>query len=552
MKMITPRRIISVIVLLALLLTALPFASLAAEMNFTDVPKTAWYYEDVRLAVQGGLVNGKTATTYAPNDNVTYAETVKLAACMYKLTSTGSTDFARSSPWYQTYVDYAKDKNIISGDYVWNSAATRAHFMDIFSRAIPDNPTLTGSKALEEDNAIADGAIPDVPMTHPQAYSIYKLYRAGVVQGSDADRNCLPNTNIKRSEVAAILTRMVYADQRVSFTLGDVEASALRIAKHPQDVTVEAGAAAAVTYTVEATGGKTPYTYQWQRRTMSADWENLSKKPKDAVEATISDVNAQTLRIAAGEFAALSAGGYQFRCVVTDANGKKVTSNAAAFTMKGSPSTSGSDGTNVLADGEFLCYVGDVFRVQSRGIVIQTRVVAGRVNVGDTIQLHMYDPDTDSDTTATVTVAGIEMFRKAIDYAEEKDSVGICIGFPFGKNTDGSANVGLLARGAAVTLADTSLVALRGGYVGTVTYHESSSRVLKRGDRMQFFYGPMDAGIDVSGTLGNFNGTISSGETRTDVQIDNLAYGCVWYIGQEILIREGGRTYATFTVTGVR
>ena len=206
----------------------------------------------------------------------------------------------------------------------------------------------------------------------------------------------------------------------------------------------------------------------------------------------------------------------------------------------------------MLTDGEFLCYVGDVFRVQSRGIVIQTRVVAGRVNVGDTIQLHMYDPDTDSDTTATVTVVAIEMLRKAIDYAEEKDSVGICIGFPFGKNTDGSANVGLLARGAAVTLADTSLVALRGGYVGTVTYHESSSRVLKRGDRMQFFYGPMDAGIDVSGTLGNFNGTISSGETRTDVQIDNLAYGCVWYIGQEILIREGGRTYATFTVTGVR
>ena len=68
---------------------------------------------------------------------MTYAETVKLAACMYRLTSTGSTDFARSSPWYQTYVDYAKAKNIISGDYVWNSAATRAHFMDIFSRAIP-------------------------------------------------------------------------------------------------------------------------------------------------------------------------------------------------------------------------------------------------------------------------------------------------------------------------------------------------------------------------------------------------------------------------------
>ena len=133
MKTISPRRILAAILLLA----ALPIGVLAAELSFTDVPKSEWYYEDVRLAVEGGLVNGKSPTIYAPNDNVTYAETVKLAACIHKLTDTGSTEFAAGTVWYQPYVDYARSKQIISKDYDWNTAATRAHFMDIFKSFSP-------------------------------------------------------------------------------------------------------------------------------------------------------------------------------------------------------------------------------------------------------------------------------------------------------------------------------------------------------------------------------------------------------------------------------
>ena len=66
MKTIPPRRILAAILLLALLLTTLPIGVLAAELPFTDVPKNEWYYEDVRLAVEGGLVNGKSPTIYAP------------------------------------------------------------------------------------------------------------------------------------------------------------------------------------------------------------------------------------------------------------------------------------------------------------------------------------------------------------------------------------------------------------------------------------------------------------------------------------------------------
>ena len=332
MKTIPPRRLLAAILLLALLLTALPISILAAEMPFTDVSQNKWYYEDVRLAVEGGLVNGKTPTTYAPDDNVTYAETVKLAACIHKLTDTGSTEFAAGTVWYQPYVDYAYSKQIITKDYDWNTAATRAHFMDIFSRAISSNPTLKGTKPLDAINTVEDGAIPDVPMTHPQASSIYKLYRAGVVQGSDKQYNCKPNTNIRRSEVAAILTRMVYADKRLSFTVGD--ANALKIITHPQDSTVSIDETGYVSYKVEASGGKTPYTYRWQRRTADTDWSDLSKTPRSAVEQTINNVDAQVLRISPGVFSTIAERGYAFRCVVTDADGNSVTSNSAAFFVK--------------------------------------------------------------------------------------------------------------------------------------------------------------------------------------------------------------------------
>jgi hypothetical protein len=109
-------------------------------------------------------------------------------------------------------VDYAKTNGIISSDYSWNTNATRAGYIDIFAKSLPDS-------ALRQINTVDDGAIPDVPMSHPNAAAIYKLYRAGILEGSDAARSCNPSANIRRSEVAAILTRMMDVTARKHFTL---------------------------------------------------------------------------------------------------------------------------------------------------------------------------------------------------------------------------------------------------------------------------------------------------------------------------------------------
>ena len=206
------KKILSVLLVLVLAL-GVSSTVFAAGVPFRDVPSDAWYYKDVANAYESGMINGRDGTHFAPDANLTYAEAVKLAACMSQLYFNGFVDLGGSDPWYQDYVDYCRDQYIISKDYPWDRNATRAGYVEIFAHALPD-------AALQPRNDIPDGTIPDVSISHPQAEEIYQLYRAGVLTGSDANGTFNPNANIKRCEVAAILTRMMDESARKDVYLG--------------------------------------------------------------------------------------------------------------------------------------------------------------------------------------------------------------------------------------------------------------------------------------------------------------------------------------------
>lgn len=182
--------------------------------GFTDVPADAWYHDDVYMAVDRGLINGRTATTYAPGENLMASEAIKLAACMHQLYHKGSVSLVNGSDeWYSTYVDYALQNSIISAPFEnYNAAVNRRTFIQIFYNSLP----VVSYAAI---NSVADGAIPDVPMSDTAAGQIYAFYRAGILVGTNAAGLCSPDKTIQRSEVAAILTRMFDASTRKSITL---------------------------------------------------------------------------------------------------------------------------------------------------------------------------------------------------------------------------------------------------------------------------------------------------------------------------------------------
>lgn len=182
---------------------------------FTDVAEGAWYRKDVETAHKNGLVNGKSDTMFYPNDNMTYAEAVKLACAMHQLYHDKKVTLtAGSSVWYSTYMSYALEKGIIESDLtaVADEKITRSDFVKIFYAALP-------ASEYAVINEVANNAIPDVSLSAKSAKEIYAFYRAGILVGSDHEGTFNPESNIIRSEVAAILTRMFDGSARKTITL---------------------------------------------------------------------------------------------------------------------------------------------------------------------------------------------------------------------------------------------------------------------------------------------------------------------------------------------
>ena len=481
------------------------------ENKFTDVPDGEWYHDYVLIAVQIGLVNGKSETEYKPIDNLTYAEAVKLAACMHQLYTTGKITLQGGNPWYQTYVDYCKENGIISKDYNYAENATRAGYMEIFANALP-------AEALEAINNIADNSIPDVPMTAPYADAVYKLYRAGILTGSDEAHSCKPNDNIKRGEVAAILIRMMYDGERKSFSMGEEAAKPLAIKKQPGTLIAVPGTAAV--FTVEVEGGKAPYAYQWKI------YGGGARKPQINIDG---ETSASIVRIAPEANAYTSCW-----CVITDAEGNTVKSEYAVVVGKTKNDADQIIGSAEPTNEEFLMYVEDVFSVTNKGTVATGYIVRGKLNKGDSIKIISSDG-----TEKTATVAGIEMFNKSLDSAEKGDNIGLLFSSEIDKT--------MVARGDSIVSSKTNYKATNKliGTLKLLTKDEGGrTNAISDGYSLQF----KRNGHDFTGKITGI-GTMNPGETKENVIVTFTSFNGIFYVGQEITVMEGGRTLGTFTVT---
>ncbi len=114
--------------------------------------------------------------------------------------------------------------------------------------------------------------------------------------------------------------RCVITDANGVKTISDVATltvGVIAITAQPQDINTAVGTTA--TFTVTALG--TGLTYQWQHKAPNGAWKN----------STASGYNtaAMSVTVTKGTW-----NGFQFRCVVTDANGNKVTSDVATLTVR--------------------------------------------------------------------------------------------------------------------------------------------------------------------------------------------------------------------------
>ena len=110
-------------------------------LPFTDVAKDAWYFPAVEYVFNNGLMNGTTATTFAPNVELNRA---MMAAVLYNMEGGPACDKnglfsdVADGKWYTDAVNWAASNNIVSGmpdgTYAPDQALTREQMASILYR----------------------------------------------------------------------------------------------------------------------------------------------------------------------------------------------------------------------------------------------------------------------------------------------------------------------------------------------------------------------------------------------------------------------------------
>jgi hypothetical protein len=173
--------------------------SVAYRNSFRDVKSSDWFYEYVKCAFELGLMNGQSATRFAPESDITVAEAATLAARILSGYWDDGLSFISSGAWYAPYYEYLALWGVTPDSFGSpQSAITRGDFARLMALSVPSDAL---SPALHTSVSRWD-------VTAIDSYydAVVSLYLAGIITGSGGEFS--PDATLTRSEAAAIVSRI--------------------------------------------------------------------------------------------------------------------------------------------------------------------------------------------------------------------------------------------------------------------------------------------------------------------------------------------------------
>ena len=184
---------------------------------FSDVSPRDWFAVWVNIAYNVGLTSGVGGNRYAPHQTLTVAEVLKLAATVESRYKNDSfhTSSSTGPYWYSGAVSYCTASGIIQSgtfsqqDYL--RPATRREIAQIFAAT-------SQARYIRNINDLnrVKASVPDVSPSMEGAEAIYSLYAKGILSGVDSKLTFNPQGTVTRAEAAAIVSRLVRAEQRLT------------------------------------------------------------------------------------------------------------------------------------------------------------------------------------------------------------------------------------------------------------------------------------------------------------------------------------------------
>ena len=184
---------------------------------FTDVKSSHWYYDAVRITNENGIFNGTSEGKFTPNGKMTRAMLVQALASadgynMDDYKYNGQFTDVKSSHWFAPAVQWAYDNEITSGKtadtFAPNENITREQLAAMLYR-------YASYKGMEITNSKDISAFPDAGKVADYAVKNFEwAYGNGIINGSKSgDKLYLnPRNPATRAECATMFSKYLYLE----------------------------------------------------------------------------------------------------------------------------------------------------------------------------------------------------------------------------------------------------------------------------------------------------------------------------------------------------
>ena len=159
---------------------------------FKDVKTTSWYFNDMIHLYEDGVISGTSATTYAPNDTLTWAAALKLL-----LVSHGDLKAADATgaDWSKNVIAKAAELGLVAADLDGAKAISRLEFCQVAAKL----NKLAESKTESKFTDCADGYV-------------MALVDAKVINGM-TETTFEPAASLTRAQIAKILYQLTLIEK---------------------------------------------------------------------------------------------------------------------------------------------------------------------------------------------------------------------------------------------------------------------------------------------------------------------------------------------------
>ena len=207
-------------------------------------------------AYETGLIQGFDDGYFYLEENITTAQVITIAARIYSRNMNDGFDFsaAYGQIWYEPYMCYAEAKGIIAPNEFGNvnAPAKRRNVGTILANCLPVDqfPVI---------NDIKDGELYDVALGTYFTERVYRLYRAGIMNGRDRCGRFDAEYRTTRAEVSALINRIIFPEDRILFKPQQPDKATLEVYKIVSNMTTQEKINQLFVVTPEALMGRSSY-----------------------------------------------------------------------------------------------------------------------------------------------------------------------------------------------------------------------------------------------------------------------------------------------------